>query len=199
MTRKKQTPSQTVGPFFAFAMTPGQYGYAFRDLAGTTIDDPESRARPIAIVGTVYDGADQPVGDAVVEIWQADTLGRYGQPKGSPASNTGFQGFARAGTGAEPGCEFRFRTIKPGSVDGVQAPHINVVLFMRGLLCHLYTRIYFGDEPAANVGDPVLARIAEARRESLIASPSGTTSDGLALYRFDIHMQGERETVFFDV
>lgn len=132
----------------------------------------------------------------MIEIWQADPQGRYAHPADARAPNTSFKGFGRCGTGADPGSQFYFDTLKPGSVDGVQAPHINVIIMMRGMLTHAYTRIYFSDEAAANAADPVLATISANRRDTLIAKRANAPSG--SIYRFDIHMQGEQETVFFD-
>ena len=193
MTRG-QTPSQTVGPFFAYGLTPEQYGYAFRSLATADLRDPATTGREIVIEGQVFDGAGEVIPDALIEIWQADPQGRYPRPGGS--GNRGFTGFGRCGTGGAAEGHFRFQTYKPGVVDKRQAPHICVVVFMRGLLSHLFTRIYFADEAAANDGDPVLSSVDPDRRATLIAQPTGSTA--IATYRFDIHMQGERETVFFD-
>ena len=187
-----QTPSQTVGPFFAYGLTPEQYGYAFRSLAGADLRDPAVTGREIVIEGQVLDGAGTPIPDAMIEIWQADPEGRYAAPR--DRGNRGFTGFGRCGTGYADEGRFHFSTYKPGAVDARQAPHISVVVFMRGLLSHLYTRIYFADETEANARDPLLTSLEPARRETLIAAPSGLSS-----YRFDIYMQGERETVFFDV
>lgn len=195
----KQTPSQTIGPFFAYGLTPGQYGYEFADLAGANLlaDCPNESGQQIEIVGQVYDGEGQLVSDAMIEIWQADSQGRYAHPQDPRQSNTGFSGFGRYGTGTEPDSAFRFRTIKPGSVDGRQAPHINVVVFARGMLSHAYTRIYFADEATANEADGVLQSVPEERRSTLVAAVR--EADGAIAYRFDIHLQGENETVFFDV
>lgn len=193
MTRG-QTPSQTVGPFFAYGLTPEQYGYAFRSLATADLRDPATEGQEIVIEGQIFDGAGAVVPDAMIEIWQADPGGRYLQPGDS--GNRGFTGFGRCGTGSDAAGQFRFTTYKPGAVDPRQAPHIAVVVFMRGLLSHLYTRIYFADETAANAGDPILSAVDPDRRVTLIAQPE--SSGAPTTYRFDIHMQGERETVFFD-
>ena len=193
----KQTPSQTVGPFFAYGLTAGQYGYPYSSIASGTIaneDDPGARIR---VAGRVLDGAGAPISDAVVEIWQADCQGRYAHPADGRGSNTGFKGFGRFGTGTDPENRFRFETVKPGLVDGVQAPHLNVIILMRGLLVHAYTHIYFGDEGEANARDPILLSVPEERRPTLIAKGYMTPS-GMA-YHLDIHMQGENETVFFDL
>jgi protocatechuate 3,4-dioxygenase alpha subunit len=183
----KQTPSQTVGPFFAFALTPEQYGYPFASIVSGRLADETTDGERIRIVGQVLDGEGTPINDAMVEIWQADAQGRYAAP-------TGFTGFGRQGTGTDPQNRFIFDTVKPGRVDAEQAPHISVIVFMRGILTHAYTRIYFSDEAQANARDPVLNSVPEARRATLIAE-----RDADGLYRFDIHMQGEDETVFFDV
>ena len=195
--RLKQTPSQTVGPFFAYGLTPEQYGYPFRSLAGPVLVDEDTPGERIRIVGRVLDGEGDPVPDAMVEIWQADSEGRYAHPADRRGSNLRFKGFGRCGTGTDPQHRFLFETIKPGPIGDGQAPHVNVILFMRGLLSHLYTRIYFADEAAANARDPVLASIDEARRPTLIA-PRESTPAG-PVYRFDLRLQGPDETVFFDV
>jgi protocatechuate 3,4-dioxygenase alpha subunit len=195
---KGQTPSQTVGPYFAYGLTPEQYGYpALTSIASGDLRTPEVAGQAIRIEGIVYDGEGQPVSDAMIEIWQADPQGRYRHPADKRGGNVGFSGFGRCGTGTDPESRFVFDTVKPGAVDDGQAPHVNVIVFMRGLLSHLYTRLYFGDEAAANRKDPVLLSVPEARRPTLIAQPS--QDGGVTVYRFDIHMQGDRETVFFDL
>ena len=193
----KQTPSQTVGPFFAYGLTPEQYGYGHKSIAGPVLTAPDTHGERIRVEGRVLDGDGDPVGDAMVEIWQADAQGRYAHPADPRGSNLPFTGFGRAGTGADPDNRFVFETVKPGAVGDGQAPHLNVILFMRGLLSHVYTRIYFSDEADANAADPVLAALPESRRETLIAERVETPHG--PVYRFDIHMQGEHETVFFDV
>lgn len=189
----EQTPSQTVGPYFAYGLTPTQYGYKFASIAGPRMADEQIQGEHIRVTGQVIDGDGVPVPDAMIEVWQADADGCY--PDGS--RQDGFTGFGRVGTGTDPQNRFWFDTIKPGATADGQAPHLNMIVFMRGLLSHLYTRIYFSDEAALNASDPVLGSIDEARRQTLIArreeTPAGT------VYRFDIHMQGASETVFFDV
>lgn len=193
---RKQTPSQTVGPYFAYGMAPHQYGYPMRSIADERVARPEIEGRHIRIEGRVFDGAGAVIPDAVIEIWQADSRGRYAHPADGRGSNVDFRGFGRFGTGTDPENRFVFETVKPGRVDDVQAPHVNVLVFMRGLLTHVYTRLYFPDEADANAADPVLSAVDPERRDTLIArlvdSPAGPT------YVFDIHMQGDRETVFFD-
>ncbi len=190
-----QTPSQTVGPFFAYGLTPEQYGYTFRSAVTPDLRDPATTGEEIVIEGQVFDGAGEVIPDALIEIWQADPEGRYLLPEDK--GNRGFTGFGRCGTGSDAEARFRFSTYKPGRVDDLQAPHISVVVFMRGLLSHLYTRIYFADEAEANARDPLLASLDAGRRQTLIAQ--AVERSGPPRYRFDIHMQGERETVFFDV
>lgn len=191
-----QTPSQTVGPYFAYCLTPQQYGYDFASIAAGNVASAETEGEHIRIEGCVFDGAGKPVDDAVIEIWQADSKGRYAHPADPRSSNASFKGFGRRGTGTDPQNRFTFDTVKPGSVDGKQAPHINVIVLMRGLLLHAFTRIYFSDEKRANDSDPVLAQVPPKRRDTLIAERTNTPAG--TVYRFDIHMQGDRETVFFD-
>ncbi len=182
------TPSQTIGPFFAYALTPRAYAGA--ELASERLASEGVAGERIRIEGRVLDGDGAPVGDAMLEIWQADAQGRH-QPQG----NAGFTGFGRAETTAEEG-RFVFETIRPGAVPGpggtLQAPHLSLSVFARGVLVRLMTRIYFADEPA-NAADPVLALVPQARRETLIAR-----RDQNGVYRFDIRLQGEGETVFFE-
>ncbi len=192
----EQTPSQTVGPYFAYGLSPQQYGFKFKSIASGSLLTADTVGEHIRIEGRVLDGRGVPVKDALIEIWQADAEGRYAHPADPRQRNASFAGFGRCGTGTDPACRFQFDTIKPGTVDGVQAPHINMVVQMRGLLNHAFTRIYFADEAAANNRDPVLLSVPLGRRSTLIA-PRVATPAGV-VYQFDIHMQGEQETVFFD-
>ncbi|MDU0342024.1 protocatechuate 3,4-dioxygenase subunit alpha [Bosea rubneri] len=182
------TPSQTIGPFFAYALTPRAYGG--KELATEQVATEGVAGERIRIEGTVYDGDGVPVGDAMLETWQADAEGRF-----NAAGNAGFTGFGRAETSAE-GAYF-IETVRPGALPGpngaMQAPHLTVSVFARGLLIRLATRVYFDGEPG-NVGDPVLALVPKERRATLIAKRG---ADGV--YRFDVRLQGEGETVFFDV
>ena len=194
---KGQTPSQTVGPYFAYGLTPEQYGYpALTSIAGSDLRSPEVEGEAIRIEGRVLDGNGDPVNDAMIEIWQADPQGRYAHPADA-RGNVAFKGFGRCGTGTDPENRFFFETVKPGAAEETQAPHVNVIVFMRGLLSHLYTRIYFADEEQANAKDAVLGSVPQERRATLIAARSD--EGGKPVYRFDIHMQGDKETVFFDV
>lgn len=189
-----QTPSQTVGPYFAYGLTPGQYGYRLGDIAGPKVAGLEhAQGTRIRVEGIVFDGAGAPIDDAMVEIWQADSQGCY--PSGS--DNTAFGGFARCGTGTDPQARFFFETIKPGATKPGSAPFISVTVFARGLLNHAFTRLYFSDERELNAVDPVLSLVSEERRSTLIAKRVETDL-GIA-YQFDIHLQGPTETVFFDL
>lgn len=188
--RLGQTPSQTVGPFFAYGLTPEQYGYDWRSIAGPEMADEATPGERITFEGRVFDGAGQPVPDALVEIWQADAAGAYATEQGR---NTRFTGFGRAGTGAAGDGMFRFATIKPGAPSATEAPHINIILTMRGLLMHTFTRAYF-DGDARNASDPVLAQVPADRRGTLLARQVAP-----GVWRFDIHLQGESETAFFDL
>lgn len=182
------TPSQTVGPYFAIGLPWPEGPYAV----------PDGTPGAITISGTVYDGAGEPVPDHLLETWQADPEGRFADLHGygEPSELDGFRGFARCGTEDGDG-SFEIVTVKPGPVrarDGaMQAPHIDVSVFARGMLNRCVTRIYFADESQANDADPVLRRVSPERRATLLAQPV----DGG--YRFDIRLQGPDETVFFAV
>lgn len=194
---RKQTPSQTVGPFFAYGLTPEQYGFeqmsslASGDMAGADTDGARIR-----LEGRVFDSEGAVVPDAMIEVWQADAQGRHAHPADSRGSNAGFSGFGRYGTGTDPENRFIFDTVKPGPIGDGQAPHLNLIVFMRGMPLHAYTRVYFPDEPEANATDPVLAVVPEDRRSTLIARAKVGTAD---TYVFDVHLRGDKETVFFDV
>jgi protocatechuate 3,4-dioxygenase alpha subunit len=189
------TPSQTVGPYFAFALTPTDYDWNVAISNNlVTLDASGERIR---IVGRVLDGDGAPVGDSMLEIWQADAAGRYAHPADQRAPpNAAFKGFGRVGTDREG--RFCFETIKPGAVPGpggaLQAPHIAVVVFSRGMLTHVFTRIYFADEPA-NAADPILAMVPADRRPTLIARRENGGPHPTWL--FDVRLQGDGETVFF--
>jgi protocatechuate 3,4-dioxygenase, alpha subunit len=192
------TPSQTVGPFFAYGLTSNDK-YDWNDAFTSDLVTSDASGERIRVEGRVFDGDGAPVPDCMLEIWQADAQGRFSDPQDQRAlPNTAFKGFGRCGTDANGG--YAFDTIKPGSVpdpDGTpQAPHILVAIFGRGMLLHLYTRIYFGGE-AGNAADPVLALVPADRRDTLIAVREA--GNGVAVYRFDVHLQGGNETVFFDI
>jgi protocatechuate 3,4-dioxygenase alpha subunit len=189
------TPSQTVGPYFAIALTPG--GYDWTPTIGNNLVTPDASGERIRIEGCVLDGDGKPVSDAMIEIWQADAAGRYAHPADGRANpNAAFKGFGRTGT--DESGSYGFETVKPGAVagpDGPQAPHIVVAVFARGMLRQCYTRLYFSD--AKNDADQVLGSVPQQRRATLIAQRQD--GGGHAVYRFDIRLQGEDETAFFDV
>lgn len=196
----KESASQTAGPYVHIGLTPnfcGIEGVYDADLGATMVND-KTQGQRITLIGQIFDGTGTPIKDAVIEIWQADAAGLYNSPaemRGSADPN--FQGWGRSATDGQTG-EYRFDTIKPGRVpfrDGRKmAPHITFWIVARGINIGLHTRLYFGDEQAANAEDPVLARIEHrARMETLIASAEGN------VYRFDIHLQGDNETVFLDI
>lgn len=179
------TPAQTVGPFFRIGMDrDNQETIAGPDVAGTHI----------RLEGIVFDGDGVAVPDAALEIWQADGQGKFPDAR----RNTGFTGFGRSPTDAQG--VYHFHTIKPGALPwpqgGMQAPHLTVSVFSRGLLARLHTRIYFEDEPA-NAADPVLKLVGPERTPTLIARKIWM-AEGVPLYRLDIRLQGEQETVFFE-
>ncbi len=186
------TPSQTVGPFFSFGLT--AENSSVRCIAG-----PQAKGERVVLACRVLDGDGAPVPDAMIEIWQADANGKYNHPddRQDKTVDPAFLGFGRMGTADDGNCSFE--TIKPGRVPGpgnvLQASHLNVAVFARGMLKQLYTRIYFDGDPA-NQEDPVLALVPEDRRETLIARPDPGSP---GVWRFDLHLQGESETVFFDV
>jgi protocatechuate 3,4-dioxygenase alpha subunit len=186
-----QTPSQTVGPFFHVGLI--QAGQENLVEEGT-------RGQRILVRGRVLDGEGAPVPDAMLEIWQADAGGIYNHPADPrrPQADSRFPGFGRAAT--DENGEYQFKTVKPGPVPGddgqPQAPHINLRVFARGMLIHATTRLYFPDE-AANRGDPVLAAIPDAERRSTLLATVVPGQD-LPTYRFDVVLQGEKETAFFD-
>ena len=192
------TPSQTVGPYFAYGLTPNRK-YDWKDTFSTDQVTPDASGERIRIEGQVLDGDGCPINDCMIEIWQADAQGRYAHARGEkPRPNAKFTGFGRSAT--DKAGVYSFDTIKPGAVAGPggkpQAPHIVVCIFSRGMLRQIYTRLYFSDE-AANGADPILALVPADRRGTLIAHKQ--PGSGQAVYRFDIRVQGDNETVFFDI
>mgnify|MGYP001604926526 FL=1 len=192
------TPSQTVGPFFAYGLTP-KGKYEWNDAFTNDLVTPDASGERIRIEGRVFDGDGAPVPDAMLEIWQADAQGHFSDPQDKRARpNSSFKGFGRCGTGGDG--EYAFGTIKPGAVPGPdgrpQAPHILMAIFARGMLLQNYTRIYFEDEASTST-DAIMALVPADRRATLIAKRE--SGAGGYVYRFDIHLQGENETVFFAV
>ena len=194
--RIRKTPSQTIGPFFAYSLAAEQYGYAYNSIVNGSLLDPAEEGERIYITGNVFDGNGKTIHDALIELWQANAEGVY-RSLSVTKKDDGFTGFGRLGTGTHAFHKFSFTTIKPGVAGEQQAPHINVILFMRGSLLPLYTRIYFSDEEEANSKDKLLNDIEPGRRNTLIAQRM--EKSGLVEYIFNIHMQGENETVFFEV
>ena len=201
----RETASQTAGPYVHIGLAPQQAGFdIFENNFGNVLTSEATRGERIRIEGRVYDGIGTVVKDALVEIWQANAQGKYAhpgdqQPDKSP--DPAFRGWGRACTDFDTGL-YSFETVKPGVVIGrngrLMAPHINVWIVARGINLGLHTRMYFSDEADANAGDAVLNIIEwEARRQTLVAQRE--TRAGQIVYRFDIRLQGEAETVFFDI
>ena len=196
----KETPSQTAGPYVHIGLTPNYLGTkgVYKHDLGSDLITKDTKGKPIQIEGYIYDGNGDPLLDAVMETWQADADGIYNSPEDKRKRKSGdFMGWGRVPTDFKSGL-YRFRTIKPGKVPwpdgGTQAPHILLWIIARGINLGLNTRLYFGDEETANAKDPVLLKQPANRRAGLIAKK---TKEGH--YRFDIYLQGEKETVFFDI
>ena len=203
-----QTPGQTLGPFFHQGLLRTKAVFQVPGLCPDDVDvfhhvliRPETLGERIALEGVVSDGLGQPIPDALLEIWQANAQGRYHHPLDTSGRelDPAFDGYGRAATDGRGA--YSFLSVKPGPVGGpggsTQAPHINLVLGARGMTRHAFTRIYFEGDAQLD-RDPVLALVPEARRPTLLARPTGQR-DGATLYRFDIRVQGEQETVFFAV
>jgi protocatechuate 3,4-dioxygenase alpha subunit len=202
----KETPSQTAGPYVHIGLIPHQAGFdIFQNNFSNVLVGPETQGERIRIEGRIFDGSGSPCRDILVEIWQANAAGRYNHPadrqEDKPLDES-FRGWGRTGTNFETGL-YSLETIKPGRVAGrhgrkPMAPHVNLWLAARGINIGLNTRLYFADEADANAEDPVLNMIEPVvRRETLLARRE--ERDGAVVYVFDIRLQGERETVFFDV
>jgi protocatechuate 3,4-dioxygenase alpha subunit len=179
-----RTPSQTVGPFLSIGLTWPQGRFVV----------PAGTPGAVRITGVLRDGDGEPVTDGLVETWQADPDGRFAHPDAGPRRGDpripGFTGFGRCATDPGTGA-FEIVTVKPGPLGDGQAPHVDVSVFARGLLDRVVTRIYFPDEEAANAADPLLAALPPERAATLVARPAGE-----GRLEFDVHLQGERETVF---
>lgn len=189
----KETPSQTGGPYVHIGTLPAVAGLPVRSQdTMNVLASGACAGERIRIEGVVFDGSGAPVKDALLELWQADPAGRHDNPD--------FSGFGRAAADFTTG-EWMFETLKPGVLpwrDGrLQAPHVSLLIFARGINIHLHTRMYFSDEASANAVDPVLKYIDQVERRATLV---GTRRDGgdAITYRFDIRLQGEGETVFFD-
>lgn len=198
----KETPSQTAGPYVHIGLAPGAAGFEIYDQElGHDIAGPNAAGERIRVEGLVIDGIGSPVKDVLLEAWQANAEGIYAHPEHPGTVEDSFRGWGRVITDFDTG-EWGFDTVKPGPVMGrngqMMAPHINLWIVARGINVGLNTRLYFDDEAVANAADPVINLIEwEKRRATLIAKRSlrGDT----VVYRFDIRLQGEGETVFFDI
>jgi protocatechuate 3,4-dioxygenase alpha subunit len=204
-TPLKETASQTAGPYLHIGMMPRAAGIDVRprDERLNILAGPDARGERIRLEGTVFDGEGTIVRDAQIEIWQANAHGKHDHPADTQDKpvDPAFKGFGRAVSDFKTGLWW-FETVKPGPVLGrhgkPMAPHIKVAVFARGINIHHNTRIYFEDEAEANAADPVLNLIEQVpRRQTLIARRE--ERDGKVVYRFDIRLQGEGETVFLDV
>jgi|SoiMethySBSTD1v2_1073268.scaffolds.fasta_scaffold699491_2 protocatechuate 3,4-dioxygenase alpha subunit len=200
-----ETPSQTAGPYVHIGLIPRQAGFEiFEKDFGNVLAGPEAAGERIRIEGRVLDGTGEPLRDVLIEIWQANASGKYDHLADRQAKpvDPHFRGWGRAGSDFETGL-YGFETIKPGPVAGrkghrVMAPHVNFWIVARGINIGLNTRMYFADETDANATDPVLNLIEHPRRrQTLLAERSERGAQ--VVYTFDVHLQGERETVFFDI
>lgn len=198
----KESASQTAGPYVHIGLAPGAAGFdIYKRELGWDIAGPSARGERIRVEGRVIDGTGSPVKDVLLEVWQANADGHYAHPQGGGPVEDGFRGWGRVISDFETG-EWGFDTVKPGTTQGrnigPQAPHLNFWIVARGINIGLNTRMYFDDEAEANARDPVLNLIEwENRRGTLVATRRDR--DDKAIYRFDIRLQGENETVFFDV
>lgn len=202
----KESPSQTAGPYVHIGLIPQQAGFdIFEKNFSNVLAGPDTKGERIRIEGRVLDGLGSPCKDILLEIWQANAAGRYNHPADQQSDkelDPTFRGWGRTGTDFQTGV-YTFETIKPGPVVGrrghkAMAPHVNVWLASRGINIGLSTRLYFADETALNAEDPVLRMIEpQIRRDTLLARRE--ERDGAAVYVFDIHLQGDKETVFFDI
>lgn len=198
----KESASQTAGPYVHIGLAPGAAGFdIYRRELGHDITGPNAKGERIRVEGRVIDGMGAPIKDVLIEVWQANADGHYAHPEGGGPVEDGFRGWGRVISDFDTG-EWAFETVKPGPTRGrnvgIQAPHLNLWIVARGINIGLNTRMYFADEAEANATDPVLNLIEwEHRRATLIAHRGET--DGLPVYRFDIRLQGDNETVFFDV
>jgi protocatechuate 3,4-dioxygenase alpha subunit len=205
---RRETASQTAGPYVHIGLAPEAAGFdIFENNFGNVLVDAKTKGERIRIEGRVFDGIGTVLKDVLIEIWQANAAGRYAHPadrQPGKAVDPHFRGWGRSCTDFESGV-YAFETIKPGRVEGrngrLMAPHISAWVVARGINLGLTTRMYFSDEAAAIAEDPVLNVIEwEQRRATLVAERLDRKADGgAAVYRFDIRLQGEGETVFFDV
>ncbi|WP_299906668.1 protocatechuate 3,4-dioxygenase subunit alpha [uncultured Paracoccus sp.] len=198
----RESASQTAGPYVHIGLAPGAAGFdIYREELGWDIAGPNAKGERIRVEGLVIDGIGSPVKDVLIEVWQANADGHYAHPEGGGEVEEGFRGWGRVITDFDTG-QWGFDSVKPGAVMGrngrLMAPHLNLWIVARGINIGLNTRMYFGDESEANAKDPVINLIEwEKRRATLIATREDR--DGTPVYRFDIRLQGDDETVFFDI
>ncbi len=201
----RETASQTAGPYVHIGLAPKAAGFdIFEKNFGPVLTTPQTQGERITIEGRVFDGTDTLVRDVLLEIWQANAQGRYAHPadrQPGKQPDPSFRGWGRACSDFDTGV-WSFETIKPGAVAGrggvPMAPHVNLWIVARGINIGLNTRMYFDDEPQANAADPILNLIEwEERRKTLVARREQRGS--ATVYKFDIRLQGDGETVFFDV
>jgi protocatechuate 3,4-dioxygenase alpha subunit len=196
----KQTASNTIGPFFHHVLT--AEGHGKKSVVNSRLAGKKTKGEHISVEGRIIDADGKPLRAAMLEIWQANSAGRYNSPiddRDDVELDKKFSGFGRVSSSGNG--KFEFETIKPGRVPSAgnapQAPHINLTLFAAAIDIHLYTRLYFSDEEEANEIDPVLSLVNAARRDTLIARRK-KTKKGI-VYRFNVRVGGKEETVFFDV
>jgi len=202
LTYLRETASQTAGPYVHIGLAPAAAGFdIFERELGQDIAGPNAEGLRIRIEGMVHDGTGAVVKDSLIEAWQANAAGIHAHPEDGREVEDGFRGWGRAACDFDTGL-WSFETVKPGATVGPggrpQAPHLSLWIVARGINIGLHTRLYFADEPEANATDPVMGLIEQAhRRDTLLARPE--SRDGKTVYRFDIHLQGDAETVFFDL
>lgn len=201
---EKETPSQTAGPYVHIGLAPGAAGFKLFDQElGQDIAGPNAKGERIRVEGVVLDGTGATLKDVLLEVWQANADGIYPNPKDARHGEVeaGFRGWGRIICDFESGA-WSFETIKPGPVPGrsgtQMAPHLNVWIVARGINIGLNTRMYFEDEASANAIDPVLNQIEQVQRRTTLVAKR-RAKEPLPVYRFDIHLQGPDETVFFDI
>ena len=198
----RETASQTAGPYVHIGLAPGAAGFdIYEHELGHDIAGAHANGERIRVEGQVIDGMNSPIKDVLIEVWQANAAGHYAHPEGGGSVEKEFRGWGRVVPDFDTG-QWSFDTVKPGRVAGrgaaLQAPHLNLWLVARGINVGLQTRMYFADEAEANAVDPVLGLIEwENRRRTLVAERD--ERGALPVYRFDIRLQGDDETVFFDI
>ena len=200
----RETASQTAGPYVHIGLAPGAAGFAiFEKELGQDIAGPNAAGERIRVEGVVYDGTGAPVKAVLIEVWQANAAGIYPHPEDRRAGEVedGFRGWGRVISDFDTGL-WAFDTVKPGPVAGrsgrQMAPHLNLWIVARGINIGLNTRMYFSDEAEANAADPVLNLVEQADRRPTLIATRGEGGE-TPVYRFDIRLQGEGETVFFDI